>query len=291
MASVFVTLATAAALAPAGKPTVASLVARAVRFATRGAPLLALLHSTAPRRRGGNRRGWANWLIRGGVLGRILMPAGSRWPKGSRGRAAPGCCALCWRDSVHVPAGRGAPQDYAPSGLRQRQGLRTSCAPDGPSPLCATSPVLTSSPRCAQAPNLALTLTAHTPSPTSPVAPHSPKEPPSRRLRISTAQSSTSTPKSRGTLLALLDGMLAHYEAGGQAVYVHCWGGGRWPQGLRACSRVAARARRGGCATERAGSLRHAGWCERHARRAQGSSQTDARQYAKSFVDSVRAAR
>ena len=26
-------------------------------------------------------------------------------------------------------------------------------------------------------------------------------------------------------LLALLDQLLAHYEQGGQAVYVHCWGG------------------------------------------------------------------
>lgn len=36
------------------------------------------------------------------------------------------------------------------------------------------------------------------------------------------------------SLLRLLDSMLAHYEAGGSSIYLHCWGG-RAPIGIVAC--------------------------------------------------------
>ena len=88
--------------------------------------------------------------------------------------------------------------------------------------------------------------------------------------------------------------MLAHYEAGGQAVYVHCWGGrGRAglvgacllsllrpeldAESVLQCVQTAYDTRAGASAMP--GALKR-------------SPQTDAqRQYVKSFVNSVRAAR
>ena len=65
MASVFVTLATAAALAPAGKPTVASLAARARALCDSwGAVAGASAFDSSYADGDGDRRGWANWLIR-----------------------------------------------------------------------------------------------------------------------------------------------------------------------------------------------------------------------------------
>ena len=103
-----------------------------------------------------------------------------------------------------------------------------------------------------------------------------------------------STPKSTETLLEVLAGMLAHYEAGGQAIYVHCWGGRGRAGTVGACLLSLLRPELDGNAVlqtvqaaynTRAGASTMPGQLKR-------SPQTEAQRcYVKAFVSSVRAAR
>ena len=100
--------------------------------------------------------------------------------------------------------------------------------------------------------------------------------------------------KDGGTLLSLLDAALAHYEAGGRAIYVHCWGG-RGRAGLvGACllsllrpeldaPAVLERVQRAYSSRAGAGAMRE---------ELQRSPQTEAqRQFVRAFVSAVRASR
>ena len=103
-----------------------------------------------------------------------------------------------------------------------------------------------------------------------------------------------SIPTSLPSLLSILDEMIAHYETGGQAIYVHCWGG-RGRAGLvGACLLSLLRPELDSEAVlslvqaaydSRAGASAMPGQLKR-------SPQTEAqRRYVTSFVSSVRAAR
>ena len=100
-------------------------------------------------------------------------------------------------------------------------------------------------------------------------------------------------PARRRHLLTLLDAALAHYEAGGRAIYVHCWGG-RGRAGLvGACllsllrPELDAPAVLGACSARTRAARGRRTRCTRGARR---SPQTEAqRQFVSAFVSAVRA--